>query len=106
VGPVLWADVEITYTLAGLEPSVVIRVPVPFEAGETEAQRKAHALRRARLLIDHACQAAGVAPEPAPAETIQDVIEQIVPPALEGVAQELGLAAPTTKPKSPGRKKV
>jgi hypothetical protein len=97
-GPVLWADVRIEYILAGLTPTVDIRVPVPFEAGQTEAERKSLALRHARLLIDHACQAAGVPPDKPVSALVQDAIEGIIPPALQGVAQELGIAPPTTKP--------
>ncbi|HEY2010904.1 MAG TPA: hypothetical protein VGH23_18085 [Rhizomicrobium sp.] len=63
LGPILWASIRIEYTLAGLAPTVDIRVPVPFEPSETEAERHAHALRRARLLIDHACRAAGIVPD-------------------------------------------
>ena len=101
VGPVLWADVEITYTLAGLTPTVDIRVPVPFEAGDSDAQRKSQALRNARLLIDHACQAAGVGrSEFTPrAETAAETLDAATPTILEGIVQELGFASPTAKPR-------
>ena len=97
-GPILWADIRIAYTLAGLDPTVDIRVPVPFEAGETDAQRKAKALRSARLLINHACQAAGVRADRPVSASIQEAIEGMIPTSLVGVAQELGLISPTTKP--------
>lgn len=99
IGPILWADVDITYTLAGLTPTVSIRVPVPFEAGDSEAQRKSQALRNARLLIDHACQAANVPSDKPVSESVQDVIAQVIPSGLDGVAQELGITKPQTKPK-------
>ena len=99
VGPILWADIQIAYTLAGLNPTVDIRVPVPFEAGETDAQRKAKALRSARLLIDHACQAAGVRADRPVSASLQEAIEGMIPTSLEGVAQELGLVRPSAKPK-------
>lgn len=101
VGPVLWADVEITYTLAGLTPTVDIRVPVPFEKGDSDAQRKSQALRNARLLIDHACQAAGVGrSEFSPrVETVAETLDAATPTVLEGIVQELGFASPTAKPR-------
>jgi hypothetical protein len=102
VGPVLWADVEITYTLAGLSPTVDIRVPVPFEARDSDAQRKSQALRNARLLIDHACQAAGVGRWEFAGRTkaMAESLDAAAPSVLEGIVQELGLASPTTKPRS------
>lgn len=97
-GPVLWADVEITYLLAGLAPTVAIRVPVPFVPGQTEAQRKSEALRQARLLIDHACQVAAIPSEKPVSHSMQETLEEMLPDSLQGVAQELGLTKPTTKP--------
>jgi len=103
VGPVLWADVEIRYTLAGLTPTVDIRVPVPFEAGDSDARRKSQALRNARLLIDHACQAAGVGRGEfaSRTETVAETVDAATPSVLEGIVQELGLASPTAKPRKP-----
>lgn len=98
-GPVLWADVEITYILAGLTPTVNIRVPVPFVAGETENQRKSQALRHARPLIDHACQVAAIPPEKPVTASVQAAFEEMLPASLQGVTQEPGLAMPTAKPK-------
>lgn len=83
-GPVVWATVRITYLADGLEPSVTLCVPVEWQDGESDDQRKSKALRSARQLIDHACN---VMVEPAPRASI-----------LEGLSQELGLATPTTKP--------
>lgn len=107
VGPVLWADVEITYILAGLTPTVDIRVPVPFEAGDSDAERKRQALRNARLLIDHACKAASVDTGTAvdPAEHMGETLDAVTPSMLEGIVQELGLASPTSKPRSPRQTK-
>lgn len=97
-GNIIWAEVRIAYLLAGLSPTVVIRVPVPWEAGETDDQRRGRALRCARELVDHACRAAGVRPETvlAPVEPPGDDL----PAVLEGVAQELGLAAPSARPRA------
>ena len=101
VGPVLWADVEITYTLAGLTPTVDIRVPVPFETRDSDAERKSQALRNARLLIDHACQAAGVGRSDfgSRIETIAETLDAAAPFVFEGIVQELGFASPTVKPR-------
>jgi hypothetical protein len=97
-GDVLWATVTIDYIWAGLEPSVAIRVPVPWEEGLSPEQLKGLALRSARRLIDHACQASTFQPAPAP----QPVDEEgILTPGLAGLAQELGLSEPTTKPRKP-----
>ncbi len=101
-GDVIWADVRIDYILSGLTPTVTIRVPVPWSERDTPEERKSNALRCARQLIDHACRAAGVAA----AETglndtpVEEVLDAVMPTALEGIAQELGLATPTAKPRS------
>lgn len=100
-GEMIWAEVRIDYILSGLSPSVIIRVPVPWSETEAPDQRKAKALRCARELIDHACRAAGVLPpeSKSDSDTIGDRIEAVTPQPLEGVAQELGMARPTTRPK-------
>lgn len=96
-GPVLWATVKIDYVMAGLLPVVTIRVPVPFDPEEPEARRRGKALRCARQLIDHACQVAGTLPsEPETSRRTDDE-----PGILEGLAQELGLAEPTSRPRQP-----
>ena len=99
-GPVVWATVKMEYTLAGLNPLVTICVPVPFKDGDTQDERRALALRCARQLIEHACRAAGVGPaDNEPEEALEAIGEEIAPSALEGIAQELGLAEPTRAPK-------
>lgn len=93
-GPLVWADVTITYAMAGgtdVAPAVRISVPIPFVPGDSEDQRRQSALRAARQLIDHACVASGLG-----LQAIQET-----PEILSGLAQELGLAAPTTR--TPGR---
>jgi hypothetical protein len=56
-------------------------------------------------LIDHACRAAGVGA----AETenddspVEEILDAVTPTALKGIAQELGLATPTAKPRRSGR---
>ena len=107
-GHVIWADVRIDYILSGLTPTVTIRVPIPWSERDTPEERKAKALRCARQLIDHACRAAGVAAaesgiDVSPAEEVLDVV---TPTALEGIAQELGLATPTAKPRRQGAPKA
>ena len=100
-GDVIWADVRIDYILSGLTPTVTIRVPVPWNERDTPEERKSKALRCARRLIDHACRAAGVGA--AETETDDNPVEEVpdafTPTALEGIAQELGLATPTSKPR-------
>jgi hypothetical protein len=70
---------------------------VPWQAHDGAEQRKSAALRAARELIDHACRATAVQPVQLEEPGISAVIEDVLPPALEGVMQELGLAAPQTK---------
>jgi len=102
IGPVLWADVAITYVLAGLNPTVDIRVPIPFKEGDTDADRKRQALRNARLLIDHACQVGGVSAEVPVSTKIQNAIEEMLPESLQGITQEFGFAPTTTAKKNSG----
>ena len=78
---------EIKYISDGVEPLVTIKVPVPLVGMQTEAQRRHEALRRARKLIDDACAAIELDPEPS------------VPEIIEGIAEELGVIAPTTAPR-------
>jgi hypothetical protein len=95
-GDVIWADVRIEYILAGLRPTVTIRLPIAWSAQDAPEERKAQALRCARQLIDHACRVAGVpAVDPAPGV---GPMGGAAAPLLEGIAQELGLAEPTTGP--------
>ena len=97
-GPMAWGTVEICYSSEGLEPKVIIKVPVPAQPAQSEAQQRAEALRRARKLIDHACTAIQFLPEAAQ-ETAQDAAQDSAE-MLEGLAEELGIRAPTTVPKS------
>jgi len=105
-GEVIWADVRIDYILLGdLTPQVTIRVPVPWSLYETSEQRRSKALRNARELIDHACRASGIGPREPEVEddAVANAIGDDQPSILEGVAQELGLAQPTTKLKPKNR---
>ena len=95
----IWADVRIVYTSSGVEPTVTIRVPVPWEANQTAEQRKSAALRIARELIDHACRASGLRLAK-PEESVSEIIEDALPSALAGLTQELGLAPPAAKPRN------
>jgi len=97
IGPVVWATVRIEYALAGLAPTVDIRVPIPFERSETDKERHTQALRSARLLIDHACRAAGIVPDQLAASPIEEALDQVLPAELEGITQELGLTSPRAR---------
>lgn len=85
MGEVAWATVAITYVSAGVEPTLAIRVPVPW----SESDKKQEALRRARALIDHACASSGLNIAASP-----DVFEEA---PLDGLTQELGITPPSTK---------
>jgi len=100
VGPVLWATVRLDYLLAGMSPRLDIRVPIPYGAEQTDAERTRQALRNARLLIDHACQASGIQAEK-PLDPTQ-IVEQLIPTPLEGLSQQIGITNPPTRA---GRKK-
>ena len=88
-GMILWATVEIVYATATANPTVVIQVPLPWSNGDTTTERRSMALRFARQLIDHACVSIVPSDEPSVAGST----------GLEGLTQELGLSAPTTKPR-------
>ena len=90
-GPMAWGTVEIFYLSDGLEPQVTIRVPVPVYETQSDEERRAEALRRARKLIDHAC----VTMTPAESSSAGEI--------LEGLSEELGILSPTTKPRRPRR---
>ena len=85
LGEVAWATVAVTYVSGGVEPTLAIRVPVPW----TEPDKPREALRRARQLIDHACASPSL--NTAPPDMFEDTM-------LEGLTQELGITPPVTKP--------
>ncbi len=87
LGEVAWATVAITYVSGGVEPTLAIRVPVPW----SEADKEREALRRARQLIDHACTFPGLAQQVSSPGILEGT-------ALEGLAQELGISEPKTQP--------
>jgi hypothetical protein len=89
-GEVLWASVIVTYAVSGLLPSVRIRLPITWNDADTAEERKFLALRGARQLIDHACIASGLGQDAAASSPVDAIIT--------GLAQELGLSEPTTKP--------
>jgi len=89
-GEVAWATVAITYVSGGVEPTLAIRVPVPW----SEPDKQSEALRRARQLIDHACASPSLNAAP------PDLFEETV---LEGLTQELGISPPATRPGRSGR---
>jgi len=93
LGEVAWATVAITYVSGGVEPTLAIRVPVPW----AEPDKPREALRRARQLIDHACAHSDLnmsANMNAP-DMVPDVFEDT---ALEGLTQELGITSPASRP--------
>lgn len=104
IGPILWATVRIDYAMVGLSPHVDIRVPIPFEPGQNDAERGRQALRNARLLIDHACHSSGIPPENYSTKDFQGYVAEMLPASLQGVAQELGITEPTSQPPRSGRK--
>ena len=87
LGEVAWATVAITYVSGGVEPTLALRVPVPWD----EPDKEREALRRARQLIDHAC----TFPRLAQAASSPGILEGTL---LEGVTQELGITEPTRSP--------
>jgi hypothetical protein len=86
-GPMAWGTVEIFYVSDGLEPQVTVKVPIPVYETQSDEERRAETLRRARKLIDHAC----VTMPPAESSSAGEM--------LEGLSEELGILPPTTKPK-------
>jgi hypothetical protein len=102
-GQVLWADVWIDYALAGLVPTVTVRVPIPWSVSDTRAARKDNALRCARQLLEHACQAPTAESDQtvAAASNAKQLLGAIAPPALEGLAQDLAMAKAAAQPRRP-----
>jgi hypothetical protein len=94
LGEIAWAAVNLTYFANGVGAEMTIRVPVVWDGNASDDAKRDLALRRARDLLDHACNAPGLA----------RAVSSKMPPAeisspLEGLAQELGISEPTTKPK-------
>jgi hypothetical protein len=93
LGEIAWASVELTYSAVGVGAEIRIRVPIEWDANASDEAKRDLALRRARDLLDHACNAPGlsraVSAKMEPAELTSP---------LEGLAQELGLGEPTAKP--------
>jgi len=92
-GEITWAMVDLSYSTSGIGAEMTIRVPIAWDGDASEAAKRDLALRRARDLLDHACNAPGLA----------RAASSKMPPGevsgpLEGLAQELGLSEPTTTP--------
>jgi hypothetical protein len=87
-GPMAWGAVEIFYASEGLEPRLTIKVPVPVFETQSDEERRAEVIRRARKLIDHACMT--MEPQLSASQRVAEV--------LEGFAEELGVLAPTSAP--------
>jgi hypothetical protein len=94
-GEIAWATVDLVYSAHGLGAEMTLRVPVEWDGSTSEEARKADVLRKARDLLDHACNAPGLA-RAARGAAPENSIEDVGP--FEGLAQELGLVEPTRKP--------
>jgi hypothetical protein len=83
-GEIIWGEVRIVYTVSGIEPTVTIRVPVPWEANQTSEQRKSEGLRATRELIDHACRASALQSGRLE-KSAGEMVEDVLPSALAGL---------------------
>lgn len=92
-GEITWAIVDLTYSANGVGAEMSIRVPIEWDGDASDDAKRDVALRRARDLLDHACNAPGLAR----AATSKMPPAEISSP-FEGLAQELGLSEPTTRP--------
>jgi hypothetical protein len=97
-GEITWASVDLTYSASGVGAEMTIRVPLEWDGNASDDAKRDLALRRARDLLDHACNAPGLARAASSKMPPADVTSP-----LEGLAQELGLSEPTTSPKGTGR---
>lgn len=93
-GELMWAVVDLSYSSSGVGAEMTIRVPIEWDGDASEEAKRDIALRRARDLLDHACNAPGLAR----AASSKMAAGEIANP-LEGLAQELGISEPSTKPK-------
>ena len=95
-GEITWAAVDLTYSANGVGAEMTIRVPIEWDGNGSDEAKRDIALRRARDLLDHACNAPGLARAAASKMPAAEITNP-----LEGLAQELGLIEPTTKPERP-----
>lgn len=95
LGEISWAAVGLAYCANGIGAEMTIRVPIEWDGKASEEAKRNLALRRARDLLDHACNAPGLAR----AACSKMAPGEIANP-LQGLAQELGLSEPTTRPES------
>ena len=101
--PVIWATVEILYSLEGMSPHIAIRLPFMCTDDVGSEACRAQAIGAARALLSHACGAPGLAgsaktENPGSSADIDQDRETIGRRAFEGITQELGLTKPTSKP--------
>lgn len=97
-GEITWASVDLTYSASGVGAEMTVRVPIEWDGDASDDAKRDLALRRARDLLDHACNAPGLARAASSKMPPADVTSP-----LEGLAQELGLSEPITSPKGTGR---
>jgi hypothetical protein len=93
-GEIAWAAVDLSYSASGVGAEMTIRVPIEWDGNASEDAKRNLVLRRARDLLDHACNAPGLAR----AASSKMVPAEIASP-LEGLSQELGLSEPSVRPK-------
>jgi hypothetical protein len=60
-GEITWATVDFVYSAGGIGAEMRLRLPIEWDGSASEAARKANVLRKARELLDHACNASGLA---------------------------------------------
>jgi hypothetical protein len=64
-GEITWASVDLTYSASGVGAEMTVRVPIEWDGNASDDAKRDLALRRARDLLDHACNApAWPAPHP------------------------------------------
>ena len=100
---VIWATVEILYSLEGMSPHIAIRLPFTRTDDVGSEACRAQTMGAARALLSHACSAPGmVGLGKTENRSFSADIDHDTEPfrlhALEGITQELGLTKPTSKP--------
>lgn len=94
-GEITWAAVDLSYSASGVGAEMTIRVPIEWDGNASEEAKRDLALRRARDLLDHACNAPGLVRATSSKMPPADITHP-----LEGLAQELGLREPSTTPET------
>jgi hypothetical protein len=97
---ILWATVEIYYSLQGMTPDITIRLPVECKHVVGSDACRTKVLQSARALLKHIYSSVAMTSDGAMAGNglVTDQIGKRERSRLEGQSQEWGLATPTTKP--------